>query len=201
MAKSVALAVGGSRLSRLVISGSPTAASLQNVTNGTSRAASALITHGGDLRDPQGVREYGRYASFLLYETSGAVRKLRRLDASPLASKPQILPSRTSRPPILLLNLRYSTRQRSQRMARQRRPRGGGANSATWKRPRKLLRFGLQRGSPSELLAQLGDGPAEGAFEPAEQDTVGRDARAGQVEHGLGAVLHVEHQLHRAGAG
>src|SRR5688572_13287597 len=133
MAKSVALAVGGSRLSRLVISGSPTAASLQNVTNGTSRAASALITHGGDLRDPQGVREYGRYASFLLYET-GAVRKLRRLDASPLASKPQILASRTSRPPILLLNLRYSTRQRSQRMARQRRPRGGGANNGTWTR-------------------------------------------------------------------
>src|SRR5688572_18387583 len=103
MAKSVALAVGASRLSRLVISGCPTAASLQKVTNGTSRAASALITRGGTCETH---REYGSTGGprvFLLFETSGAVRKLCRREASPLASKPkssrlEYLPS--SHPPV-----------------------------------------------------------------------------------------------------
>jgi hypothetical protein len=101
---------------RFYTSGCPVAARLQKLTcrpsvvpSGTSGAASALSARGGDLRDTQ---EYGTGGPrvFLLFETSGAVRKLRRLEASPHASKPKIsrlayLPS--SHPPCEISGTRH----------------------------------------------------------------------------------------------
>jgi hypothetical protein len=116
-----------------------------------SGAASALITRGGDLRDLQGVREYGSVASFLLFETSGAVRKLRRLEAyrrslrNPKNSRLAYLPS--SHPPCEISGTRHVSsasawpRELALAVAGQQR---------CLETTRKLLRFQLQRGSPTE---------------------------------------------------
>src|SRR4051812_37439321 len=58
--------------------------------NGAPRAASSPMARGaGPARFTGSSREDGRYASFLLFEPSGFARKLRRLEASSLDSKPK----------------------------------------------------------------------------------------------------------------
>src|SRR5688572_28800957 len=73
-------------------------------SSGTSRAASALITRAGDLRDSQGVREYGRAASFLVVRD--VRRRTKTAQARSVAARfetQKLLASRTSRPPFLLV--------------------------------------------------------------------------------------------------
>ena len=119
----------------MVRSGCPTAANLQKLTWRPSVVPSGRHLWGclradrswWDLRDPQGVREYGRYASFFLFETSGAVRKLHRREAvAARFENPKILASRTSRPPILPVKSQVLDTSAQPAHGPKTCPRGGG---------------------------------------------------------------------------
>jgi hypothetical protein len=114
MAKSIALAADASRRSRFYTSFLSCRLAARRrpsvAPSGTSGAASALITRGGTCEIH---REYGSTGGtrvFLLFETSGAVRKLRRREASPLASKPpnsRLAYRPSSQPPCEISGMRH----------------------------------------------------------------------------------------------